>query len=339
MCNPLLDISAVVEPEFLKKYDLGRGQALLAEEKHFPLYKELNKYKLGYLAGGAGQNSIRVCQWMLKENPKSTYFVGCVGKDENGKKLKEIATEDGVEVHYMEIDETPTGVCAVLVSDKERTLVANLSAAEKYKQSHFDSKEIQDILNSSQTFYATGFFITHSFETLMALGRFSTKNNKTFMVNLSAPFLIEFFNEKLNQVLNHADVIFGNEHEGFAYGKSMGFGEDLKEIAKRVQAMKREGTENSTKRKRIVIFTHGSQPAIICDENGQVHEIAPIKLKKEEIVDSNGAGDAFVGGFLAAWSLNKDLEKCVKAGFYAASEILKVEGTNVKGRTPTFSFD
>jgi hypothetical protein len=67
MCNPLLDISAVVPLEMLTKYDVKPGNAVLAEPSHVPVYGELvEKYKVEYIAGGAGQNTIRVAQWMLK---------------------------------------------------------------------------------------------------------------------------------------------------------------------------------------------------------------------------------------------------------------------------------
>jgi adenosine kinase len=51
------------------------GDAVLAEDKHQPVYAELVKdYKVDYIAGGAGQNSIRVAQWMLNAcgKPNST---------------------------------------------------------------------------------------------------------------------------------------------------------------------------------------------------------------------------------------------------------------------------
>lgn len=52
MCNPLLDISADVSLDLLKKYDVSLNNAILAEEKHMPLYTELvNNYPVQYIAG------------------------------------------------------------------------------------------------------------------------------------------------------------------------------------------------------------------------------------------------------------------------------------------------
>jgi len=49
-------------------------------------------------------------------------------------------------------------------------------------------------------------------------------------------------------------------------------------------------------------------------------------LDEKLIVDSTGAGDSFVGGFLSQFVQGKSIDVCVKAGCYAASEILKQDG-------------
>lgn len=136
MGNPLLDISAEVPDSILEKYDVKMDNAILAEEKHIPIYKELvDNYSPQYIAGGATQNSIRVAQWILTANgkPGQSAYMGCVGNDEYGKKLEACAASDGVKVHYMKDAETPTGTCAVLVKGGERSLVANLAAANNFK--------------------------------------------------------------------------------------------------------------------------------------------------------------------------------------------------------------
>ena len=45
-------VSAEVPAELLKKYDVALNNAILAEEKHVPLYEELvNDYPVQYIAG------------------------------------------------------------------------------------------------------------------------------------------------------------------------------------------------------------------------------------------------------------------------------------------------
>jgi len=63
MGNPLLDISAYVNHDLLQKYDLNPNNAILAEEKHKPLYDELiDLYNAEFTAGGSVQNTMRVAQ-------------------------------------------------------------------------------------------------------------------------------------------------------------------------------------------------------------------------------------------------------------------------------------
>jgi len=65
--NPLLDISANVDEDFLSKYDLKPNNAILAEEKHKPMYDEMiKKYKVDYIPGGATQNTLRVAQVIVR---------------------------------------------------------------------------------------------------------------------------------------------------------------------------------------------------------------------------------------------------------------------------------
>ena len=132
MCNPLLDISSEVPAEFLAKYDVTLNNAILAEPKHLPMYDELVKsHNVQFIAGGAGQNSIRVAQWML-QTPNKTAFFGAISSDKNGQTLESCAKADGVKVCYQVTAGTPTGTCAVLINGGERSLVANLAAANTF---------------------------------------------------------------------------------------------------------------------------------------------------------------------------------------------------------------
>ncbi len=51
-----------------------------------------------------------------------------------------------------------------------------------------------------------------------------------------------------------------------------------------------------------------------------------LKLEQEKIVDTNGAGDAFVGGFLAQYVRGEPIKKCVDCGIWSAALIIQRSG-------------
>lgn len=329
MGNPLLDISAEVGQDVLDKYDVKLDSAILAEEKHQPLYKELvDNYDVSYIAGGATQNAIRVAQWMLTASGKTgqTAFMGSVGNDDAyAKQLETAAAKDGVLAHYMKDTEAPTGTCAALIKDGERCLVANLAAANNFKPSHLDTDTAKEIVSASKFVYIAGFFLTVSPDALKTVAEQAVADKKTFCLNLAAPFIIDFYTDPLKMALEYTDFVFGNESEAAAFGKKFELGEDLKEIAKKICEMPKKGEG-----KRTVVFTQGSKSTIVaCD--GVVTEYDVELLPKEKLVDTNGAGDAFVGGFLSELVQGKDVKSCVEAGHWSARYIIQVSGCQMEG--------
>jgi adenosine kinase len=321
MCNPLLDISAEVDIALLEKYEVSLNNAILAEEKHQPLYDEMvSAYPVQYIAGGAGQNSIRVAQWML-QIPGSTAYFGAVGSDSYGETLERCASEDGVLVCYQKNESVSTGTCAVLVHGGERSLVANLAAANTFSIDHLETPTAQDIIKNAKVFYITGFFLTVSVDSILLIGRHAVANNQIFALNLSAPFLIQFFGDQMAAVMPYTDYVFANESEAAAYGAAKGYGDDIATIALKLAAEpKASGT-----RPRVVVFTQGSDATIVATE-GSVAVFPVDALPRELLVDTNGAGDAFVGGFLSQLLLGKPLSERVRAGNYAARTIIQRSG-------------
>ena len=229
MGNPLLDISAKVESDFLEKYSLKSNDAILAAENHMPLYADLiSSYPVEYIAGGATQNSIRIAQWMLKV-PQACSYVGCTGKDEFGIKLRECAEGENVKIHYLLDETTPTGTCAVLVNGNNRSLVANISAASKYKVEHLETPETWALVKKAMIFYISGFFATVSPPSILKVAQHAAATNKIFAMNLAAPFVCQWFKDPRVAALPYWDYIFGNESEAETFSESMGFGtKDIK---------------------------------------------------------------------------------------------------------------
>lgn len=117
--NPLLDIQCKPEPAFLEKYKLKANDAILADESHQALYKEIvDNYEVAYVAGGAAQNTARGAQYFLP--PNSTVYMGCVSDDKFGETMRESAKADGLATNYEITKDAPTGTCAVLITGHNR---------------------------------------------------------------------------------------------------------------------------------------------------------------------------------------------------------------------------
>lgn len=78
---------------------------------------------------------------------------------------------------------------------------------------------------------------------------------------------------------------------------------------------------------RVVVITRGPNPVIVAKAlDPKVMECNVPTVPDEEIVDTNAAGDAFAGGYLAQWIQKKPLATCIRCAFYCAAECLRTVG-------------
>lgn len=83
--------------------------------------------------------------------------------------------------------------------------------------------------------------------------------------------------------------------------------------------------KNCKSEERIVVITRGAKSLIVASKDG-VREYHVIAVEKDKIKDTNGAGDAFAGGFLAQLIQGLSVEESLKCGIMAAQEIIKNVG-------------
>ena len=98
--------------------------------------------------------------------------------------IEQKAVEDGVKVLYQKCAEQATGTCAVLVNGGERSLVANIGAANSFTASHLDTPEAKEAIALSQIVYISGFFLTVSVDSIDILAKHCVANGKIFTMNL-----------------------------------------------------------------------------------------------------------------------------------------------------------
>ena len=191
-----------------------------------------SKFKADFIAGGSVQNSLRVAQWIMKK-PNVAVFFGCVGEDNYRDTLQTRARADGVNVRYQTKKDVSTGKCAVLITGKHRSLIADLAAANCFSEDHIMEEENNKFVQEAEYYYISGFFLTVSPASIMNVAMKANEMNRPLIMNLSAPFISQFFKEPLMAVMPYIDILFGNESEALTFANEQNFGtENLTEIGK-----------------------------------------------------------------------------------------------------------
>ena len=153
---------------------------------------------------------------------------------------------------------------------------------------------------------------------------------QTFILNLSAPFIPQFFKVQLEKVLPYTDIIICNESEAAAYAGAVGLPsvDDIPAIARSLAT----SPKNNSSRPRIAVITQGPQSTVVVSGDApDAPKVFPVHaLADSEIVDTNGAGDAFAGGFVGAFVSSKSLEECVEAGHKMGSMSVQLVGPQYK---------
>ncbi|KAF2749572.1 Ribokinase-like protein [Sporormia fimetaria CBS 119925] len=335
--NPLLDIQGVGNEQLLEKYGLKANDAILAEEKHMGLYEDLmQNYDAKLIAGGAAQNTARGAQYILPED--STVYIGCIGKDKYGDILKDICAKAGVRTEYRYDETTPTGRCGVIITGHNRSLCTDLAAANLYKLDHLKQPEVWKLVENAKFFYVGGYHLTVCVPAILALAEEAASKNKVFILNLSAPFIPQFFKDQLSQVLPYVDILIGNETEAASYAENNGLEtKDVKEVAKALAKLPKKNTQ----RQRTVVFTQGTDPTIaaVAKEGGDVEikEVPVHAIPTDNINDTNGAGDAFAGGFVAGVVQGKPLETAIDMGQWLAKLSIQELGPSYPSPKQTYS--
>ncbi|XP_076646912.1 uncharacterized protein LOC143355723 [Halictus rubicundus] len=344
--NPLLDISVhLKDKEFLDKHGLEEDG-----EVELP-YKKMQEI-LAYLppdseqrisAGGSAQNSMRILQWLFNNTLKKpcSIYCGGLGKDIRGTTIYNSVTLAGVDARYALHSYLPTGHCIALIHESSRSLVANIGAAGVYTLDDFKKSNLQ--FDTIKIIYIEGFFVTHSFPVVKELIKIAEEQNIILAFNLSGLYIFKEHQAAICQVIGHANIVFGNAREMEALADSLNITYDnVADIPFLLNSMKRITVNASSitnddwlHQARIFVMTQGgSAPAITVWGKGQSAQVHPIK-PKSPIIDTIGAGDSLVTGFLAGILAQWKPQHCLEYGCKVASFMITRHGVTLPPSVPT----
>ena len=289
--NPIVDIIVTIDKETIQNCGLEWGRTVFNNDTTQKFLDDLDKRPVvTYTPGGSIMNTLRVCSWCLNMNPNDAgkYKITMLGAVGNDAfKDKIINSLKEVKVEpLLEIKQGKTSRCGVGIYKKDKCLVPDIQAS-KYLCEEFN------------------------------------KEQKLVILTLSAVVIIQHNIDKIIEIANMSDMIIGNmeETEVLAGGKNTVFQETYEKVHKILSP-----------RNRLLVVTCGSHGVYCSKYNYKsmrlelILQCFPNFVKNDEIVDLNGAGDAFLGGFLAMYlkgNRGNRLFSCCKTGNDAASVILR----------------
>jgi len=257
-----------------------------------------------------------------------TAVIGAIGEDKYGELYSELMRNEGIVPLFEKIKGENTGVCAVYCNNKDRGHVTDLGASTKISEDMLTQNN--DILQNAELIFTELFILKHKRDMVFRLAEIGLSSRKTFGFNIPSFYFIETYFKEIKTLFTYSDIVFTNAAEAMFYSDLCEFEEsdNLAEICKFMAASEKKNQE----KKRVVIITNGPNPAYVAQydftkEIFTFYGTFPVaKVEEEKIVDANGAGDAFAGGFLAMYMNGKNMEDCVIAGHWAASKIIQVRG-------------
>ena len=330
--EPVVDITSEIDNKMIEKFHLKLGDSVMVDEID-------NKYTtdvfaalesmpaVGYIPGGSAQNTIRVISWCLNMDSErrkkfKVTMLGSIGDDTYQKKIFYALKDIGVNPMLEILKDDKTSRCGVGVYKKEKLFVTQIRASKRLSEEFINNN--QENIYSHQALLIEGYMLNNCFDICKKLCQNFRANKKLVVLTLSAPFIIKFHNHKLIEIANDADIIAGNYEEAVELADRKG--NDIREIYKNI--FKKLNENNN----RLLLITDGPNGVYCGKYNYDEQRLESFwtfcanKVKNEDIQDLNGAGDAFLGGFLSQFMKGNSIEDCCHIGIDAATVIIKNVG-------------
>ena len=237
-----------------------------------------------------GGNALNFAVYASKYEDIESDYIGIVGTDDNGKYMLEQIAKQGLDTSKIIIKEGPNSVTKILIRDGDRVFDDYTEGVQENEKLPYDK------IPSPESYGLIHF-------TVWGFGRDHLKRLKqSTKAILSCDFSGQL-DDPRTEIMAHLDVSF------FSGSNIVEKGEDPEPVLKKLK----EETSG------IVVMTLGKYGSIVYDgETMFKGEALPV-----EVVDTLGAGDSFITGFLISQLKRESIPESIKQGHIAAREICK----------------
>ncbi len=237
-----------------------------------------------------GGNPVNVAVYVKRMNGDSSY-TGVVGTDDYGKIMIEALKEKGVDISHVKILEGKTAVTHVELKNGDRIL-------GDYEEGVMaDFKLSEDDID---------FLCGHDLVVTGIWGMIESELHK--IKERGVPIAFDFA-DKLDHEITHKAIPYVDYAFFSCESKS---DVELHEFMKYIKS----------KGPSVVVVTRGEKGSIAYDGN----EFTKFGIIKCEVIDSMGAGDSYIAGFLMGIIEGKSIVECMEKGALSSSKTIGYYG-------------
>jgi sugar/nucleoside kinase (ribokinase family) len=281
--SSILDITVNVNDEFLLKNNLTKGNFLLIDDaKSKELHNELTSFEVMQSPGGSVSNTIAGAA-LLGAN---VAYIGGIGNDELGKTYKEQTIHANVNELFIQKNGASTGECiACITPDGERTFAVNLGGCNVI------SAEELKLDFKTKIMHIEGYKLENEIEykTAQKLAEYTKSIGGKVSLDVNDAGVIFRMGKKMGEFIKeNVDILFMNEGEA----KVLTGSEDTDAL--------------DAFNCKIVVLKIGEKGSIV-KQNGEKIIISPRHV--DNLINTNGAGDAYEAAFLYGLTKGYSIEK------------------------------
>ena len=220
----------------------------------------------------------------------SVAMSGCVGNDSFGPELIDNLKRNHVDAGRVRVDsDSATGTAIIVVDEKGQNSIV-LSPGGNGQMSPADAENL-----SLADFKLLLLQLEIPLDTVLSAARRAKESGLRVLLNPAPARLLP------DELISLPDFLVPNESELSLLAEHPV--SDLSSAEKAAQILLERGASN-------MIVTLGARGALIVNREGTTH----IPSFQVEVVDTTAAGDAFIGGFAAAFLKGKSLEDAARYG-------------------------
>jgi sugar/nucleoside kinase (ribokinase family) len=298
--SPIMDLVARVPDSFLSNLSGEKGGMVLVDDAEMARILSLLEAQPASATGGSAANAtFNAARLGIR-----TTFVGKLGNDSVAQAYMERFRSAGVDVSRFKHGSVANARCLALVTpDAQRTMRTNLGAAMTLAPSEISIEDFRGVRHAHIEGYLV--FNHELCEAVLGAARAA---GCTISLDLSSFEVVNAARDWMFRQFGHGiDVVFANEDEIRALypGREADY-----------EALARSLAGHGV----IAAVKMGRDGAWVA-RGGEIHRIAPVRAP--EVVDTNGAGDAWAAGFLYGFLRNLPLDKCGAVASVLGSETVR----------------